>query len=74
MVHDGGIDAKLHFLGVNHYKFQFGRVFFVEKRCENHVQAHRFTHTRGTGHQQMGHLAQVYHEHLIGDGFSQGQR
>ena len=72
MVLDGGIDGELHLFGVDHHEFQLGRMFLVEQRGDDGVQTHGLTLTRGTGHQQVGHLGEIHHEHLVGDGLSQG--
>ena len=74
VVHDGGIEAELHLLRVNHHELQLCRMLLVEERREDDVQADRLTLTRCTGHEQVRHLGEVGHEDFVGDGLAQGHR
>ncbi len=74
MVYDGVIDAELHLLGVHHHELQLGRMFLVEQAGDDGVQSDGLTLARGTGHEQVGHLGQIDHEDLVGDGLAQGHR
>ena len=65
------INAKLHLLRVNHYKFQFSRMLLVQQRCNDGIQSYRFTLTRGTCNQQVRHLGQVNHKDLVGNGLAE---
>ena len=69
---DVTVDAELHHLGVYEHNLQLGGVLLVEQRGEDGVQTYRFSLSRGTGHQQVGRLGQVEHEHLVGDGLAHG--
>ena len=71
MVHDGGIDTKLHLLRINKHELQFVRMLLVKQRCDDGIQSNRFTLTCSTSHQQMRYLGQVNHEHIIRNGLTQ---
>ena len=71
MRRDSAIHAELHLLRVDQHKLQLIWVLLIEKRGDDGVQAHRFTHTRGTSNEQMGNLRKVNHKHLIGDGLTE---
>ena len=71
---DLAVERQLHLLGVDHHKLQLRRMFLVEQRRDDGIQAHRLTRTRGTCHQQVGHLGQVGHKGLVRDGLAQRHR
>ena len=68
--------GQLHLLWIHQHKLQLTRVLLVEQRHEHGVQPHRFTLTRGTCHEHVGHFGQVKYIGLIGDGLANrnGQR
>ena len=71
MVLERPIRRELYLLGVYQYQFYLGGVFFIQDRHQDCVDTHRFTLTRGTGYQQVGHLCQICYKDFIGDGFAQ---
>src|SRR5690606_8046426 len=66
------VQGQLHFFGVDHHEFQFGRVFLVKKGNQERVDSHRFTLTCGARHKHVRHLCQVYHVDFVRDVFTQG--
>ena len=59
------VEAELDHLRVDEHELQFGRMFLVEQRCNDSVQAYRFTHAGGARNKQMRHLCQVRYEHFV---------
>lgn len=68
VVADAAVEAEFNLFGVYEHEFQFGGVHLVEQRCYDAVQAHRLTHTGGTGHKHVGCLGEVGHINFVGDG------
>ena len=56
---DLGVEREFDHLGVDHHELQLGGVLAVEQRGDDGVQTDRLALTRGTGHEQVGHLRQV---------------
>jgi hypothetical protein len=75
-VRDAFVDRHLQHLRVDQDQAHVGRVGFVQQRQDGGVDAHRFTRTGGTRHQQVRHLGQVGDHRLAGDVLAQrnGQR
>ena len=68
------IDGKFHLLRVDDDELQFTGVLLVEQGSHDGIQSHRLTLTCRTGHQHVGRLGQIHHEHLVGNGLSECHR
>ena len=68
MINDRIVHTEFHLLGVHHDQFQFSGMFLIEQAGNDCIQSHRFSLSCGTGDEQMWHLGQVHHEHLVCDG------
>ena len=68
------IDGKFHLLRVDDDELQLTGVLFVEQGSHDGIQSHRLTLTCRTGHQHVGRLGQIHHEHLVGNGLSECHR
>ena len=74
MLLNHGVERELYLFGVNHDEFQFVRAFLVKERCNDSIEAYRLTLTRSTGHEQVRHLGQIGHIHIIADSRTDGHR
>ena len=53
------IHRELHHLGIYHYELQLRRMLAVEQRGDDGIQTHRFTLSRRSRNQQVGHLRKI---------------
>ena len=74
MAFEHAVEAEFHHLRVNKHEFQFGGMLFVEQRCDDCIESHRFAHASCTGHKQVGHLAEVGYIYIVGYGGAHGHR
>ncbi len=65
---DLAVGGEFDHLGVNEYKFEFGRMLGVEQRCNYAVQSDRFSLTCGAGDEKVRHLCQILDENIVGYG------
>ena len=68
------VETQFNSLRVDEHEFQFRRMFFIKKRSDDGVEAYRFTHTGGAGHEQVGHFGEVGHENVIRDSLAKCHR
>ena len=74
MAFDDTVNTEFDFFGVYHHELQLRRVLFIKERCDDGIQTYRFSLSGRTGNEYVGHFAQIDHENLIGNGFTQCQR
>ncbi len=70
---DAVIDRQFQHLGVDQDHPHVFRIGLEHQRQQHRVQAHGFTGTGGTGHQQVRHLAEIRHHRVAGNVLAQRQ-
>ena len=73
-VRNAFVDGHFQHLRIDQDQAHVERVGFVQQRQDGGVDAHGFTGTGGTGHQQVRHLGKIRHDGLAGDILAQRNR